>query len=64
MDKEYELSAKRVERNVMRVELDEAELWDSDEYQRILKRIAALESQVTREESTDSDSLTSVESHT
>lgn len=63
MDKEYELSAKRVERNVMRVELDEAELWDSDEYQRILKRIATLESQVTREQSSDSDGLQSMESH-
>lgn len=63
MDKEYELSAKRVELNVLRVELDEAELWESDDYQRIMKRIATLESQLTREDSADSDRLASIESH-
>lgn len=64
MDAEYELSAKRVERNVMRVELDEAELWESDEYQRIVKRIATLESQLSREDCDDSDGGSIVESFT
>lgn len=52
MDIEYELSVKRLERNVLRVELEDAELWESAEYQRILKRIATLEAKLDRRNST------------
>lgn len=39
---EYELSAKLVERNVLSAELDEDELEDSAEYQRLEAEIADL----------------------
>lgn len=55
MDIEYELSVKRVELNVLRSELDDAELWESEEYQRILKRIATLEARLERRNSSALD---------
>lgn len=55
MDVQYELSVKRVERNVLRAELDDAELWESEEYQRVLKRIATLEATLERRDSTGAD---------
>lgn len=50
MDVEYELSAKRVERNVLEAELDASELWDYDEYQHLQQRIATLERRVEGKE--------------
>lgn len=56
MDVEHELSAKRVERNVLEAELNGDELWDNEEYQRLQQRIAELEEMVAGEE-TDADTL-------
>jgi hypothetical protein len=54
MDVEHELSAKRIERNVLEAELGGDELWDNEEYQRLQKRIAELEEMVAGDE-TDAD---------
>lgn len=40
---DYELSAKRLRRNVLRVELDDEDLWDCEEYQQLEQRIAELQ---------------------
>jgi len=45
MDTEYRLSALRVQRNVMRAEMDEEELGDSDRYAQIQRRIDELQSE-------------------
>jgi hypothetical protein len=46
MDTEYRLSSKKVERNVLRVELPEDELWQNDRYQRLEQQIQELKKQV------------------
>jgi hypothetical protein len=55
MDAEYELDAKRIERNVLEVELDEEELWEYERYQRLRRQIAELEELVESDESTAED---------
>jgi hypothetical protein len=50
MDQEYRLGSKKVERNVLRAELSEEELWESDRYQRLQKEIQRLEREVDGEE--------------
>lgn len=42
MDTEYRLSSKKVERNVLRAELPDEELWESDRYQRLEQEIQRL----------------------
>jgi hypothetical protein len=42
MDGGYVLSSMRVERNVLEAELDEEELWNSERYQELARRIAVL----------------------
>jgi hypothetical protein len=37
------LRAKQIERNVLETELDEDELWECDEYQRLEKQISELQ---------------------
>jgi|GEM_PF-2064533 len=46
MDKEYRLSALRVRRNVLRAEMAEEELSDSDRYARVQRRIDELQSEL------------------
>ncbi|MEF8776747.1 MAG: HalX domain-containing protein [Haloarculaceae archaeon] len=46
MDLEYELSATLVERNVLRAELEEEDLWDSDKFQRLEQRIGELKTRM------------------
>lgn len=46
MDAEYELSSKKVERNVLKEELPDEELWESDRYQRLEQEIQELKTQV------------------
>jgi hypothetical protein len=46
MDVEYQLSAKRLERNVLATELDEDELWGCEEYQRLEKLISELQARL------------------
>jgi len=43
MDVEYQLRAKQIERNVLETELEEDELWECDEYQRLEKQIFELQ---------------------
>jgi hypothetical protein len=43
MDVEYQLRAKQIERNVLETELEEEELWECDEYQRLEKQISELQ---------------------
>ncbi|MEF8774909.1 MAG: HalX domain-containing protein [Haloarculaceae archaeon] len=43
MNAEYQLGAKQLERNVLEAELDEEELWECDQYQRLNRQITALE---------------------
>jgi hypothetical protein len=43
MDVEYQLRAKQIERNVLKAELDEEELWECDKYQRLEKQISELQ---------------------
>ena len=47
IDQEYRLSAKRVRRNVMRAELSEEELWESEEFQELQRQIQELQQQVS-----------------
>ena len=49
MDAEYELSAMRVKLRVLEAEHDVEELWVSDEYQELERRVAELEKQVERD---------------
>lgn len=63
MDIEYELSVKRVERNILRAELDDSELWESEEYQRLVNRIATLEAKLERSDSAAADGGLASESH-
>lgn len=56
MDVAYELSSKRVERNVLQAELEAEELWDSDEFQRLEKQIGELETRLDAEKGTQSES--------
>lgn len=46
MDKEYKLSALQVRRNVLRAEMAEEELSDSDRYARVQHRIDELRSEL------------------
>jgi hypothetical protein len=46
MDTEYRLSSKKVERNVLRVELPEDELWQNDRYQQLEQQIQELKKKV------------------
>lgn len=46
MDKEYRLSALRVQRNVLETEMGEEELRESDRFQRIQRRIDELSDEV------------------
>lgn len=46
MDTEYRLSSKMVERNVLRAELSEDELWESERYQRLEQEIQRLKDKV------------------
>jgi hypothetical protein len=55
MDAEYELGAKRIERNVLEAELDDEELWEYERYQRLRREIAELEEIVESDESTTED---------
>jgi len=47
MDVEYKLSAKKVERNVLEAELEEEDLWENEQYQRLSQQIAELRDRVT-----------------
>jgi hypothetical protein len=44
MDLNYQLQSKRIERNVLEEELEEADLWDCDRYQHLQQQIEQLES--------------------
>jgi hypothetical protein len=44
---EYRLSAKRVQRNVMQVELSEQELWESERFQKLQRQIQDLQQEVS-----------------
>ena len=46
MDPEYRLSSMKVERNVLRAELPEEELWESERYQRLEQQIRHLKQEV------------------
>lgn len=54
MDIEYQLSNKRVERNVLVAELDEEKLWDCERYHRLNRQIAKLREKCERSESVSS----------
>lgn len=56
MDAEYRLSAKRVELNVLEVELEDEKLWDHDKYQRLKSQISELKEEVKGEKS-DSENI-------
>lgn len=49
MDVAYELSAKKVERNVLEVELPTEELWENDRYRRLQRQIKQLKEQANDE---------------
>lgn len=51
MDAEYRLSAKRVELNVLEVEIDDEKLWDHDKYQELKGQISDLKQEVNRVDS-------------
>lgn len=58
MDDAYELSSKRVERNVLQAELEEEELWESEEFQRLEQRIGELKAQMESREGYHSETAT------
>lgn len=45
MDQDTRLSEKRLRRNVLRAELSEEELWESEEFQRLEQEIQSLEAE-------------------
>lgn len=55
MDAEYRLSAKRVELNVLEVEIDDDKLWDHDEYQKLKSQISDLKKEVNSADTANSE---------